>query len=392
MRVSALHRRRRSFPILAPVALALLLGGCSPKTDEPAAMTTPVQEKREAFSLVWKLNVGAMHERLRPTLSGEILCTISYNGTVVFTRLDGRVESKIIMLSEDGGSGYSAGLGCNKQYVAAVRKDGRLVVANRQGDIVWEKDLKTRVFGSPLISKGRLYVLGLDGRLVAYTVRQGNELWRYVSPVQNLIRTPLDSSPIEVDGQIYAGIDNGILVAIRAFDGKVSWENAVASPVGTNSISRILDVTTPASYDGAVCASAYQSGVGCFQSQNGTPVWTGEVETARRVALSADGTRLYASAINGDLHAFDARTGDSLWRVKTKHSNLSAPVFVAGAVVVGDGGGRLYAYSADDGELINEVNLNSDRIIFLQAVAGENGADVYGLTLRGDLFVARMDA
>ena len=53
----------------------------------------------------------------------------------------------------------------------------------------------------------------------------------------------------------------------------------------------------------------------------------------------------------GHLHAFDAETGEELWR-NEESAGASGPLVLGGAVVVGGGDGRLRAFDAEDGSLM----------------------------------------
>jgi hypothetical protein len=64
--------------------------------------------------------------------------------------------------------------------------------------------------------------------------------------------------------------------------------------------------------------------------------------------LLADGT-LYVSAMDGGVHAFDARSGAPRWTAHTGGYCHSSPVLAEGRVVVGSADGHVYAFDARTG-------------------------------------------
>ena len=58
---------------------------------------------------------------------------------------------------------------------------------------------------------------------------------------------------------------------------------------------------------------------------------------------------IYVGSRDGDLHAVDARRGDSVWRLTTRDRIEGTPAFGGGLVYIGSGDGNLYAASANTG-------------------------------------------
>ncbi len=371
-----MRRSNLLFPLLM-----LAVGGCGIAPSEPLS-----PDHSATIRVQWDASVGDMSPLLQPTVTRDgHICTVSANGRVSYLNAETGERARLeINLPHERNDDYIAGAGCAEDYVAAVSGDGWLRVHHIVNGLAWQKDLKSRVFGKPLIAKGKLYILGLDGRLLAFTLRRGRELWRYVSPLENLVRTPLDSSLVTDGSTVYGGIDNGAIIALDQANGRVLWENTVSLPSGNNEIANILDVTTPILFGNLACATAFQSGVACFNSNSGERLWHYLLPSQRRAALSSDGSQLFATDADGIVYAFNSRNGELLWRQKTDNV-LSAPVAVNGMVLVGDTGGSIYAYSADSGELVTLLGLSGSAIIDVQRMPGSN-ENILALSLDGNLY------
>jgi outer membrane protein assembly factor BamB len=96
--------------------------------------------------------------------------------------------------------------------------------------LVWQKDLGTS-YGAPAISRGRLFQFDRFGnfaRLYALNAETGEELWRYEykTAYEDLYgyNNGPRCSPIVDEERVYAfGVD-GVLVCVRAADGKPIWK------------------------------------------------------------------------------------------------------------------------------------------------------------------------
>jgi outer membrane protein assembly factor BamB len=77
----------------------------------------------------------------------------------------------------------------------------------------------------------------------------------------------------------------------------------------------------------------------------------GGKDRALRLALApaVDGGRLYAAGADGSVHAFDAASGHSLWRTKTKLNLSAGPAVGNRLVVAGASDGRVVALDAATG-------------------------------------------
>lgn len=309
------------------------------------------EQAKPSLTVVWRRQVGSrVSPFATPGFFGDVICTVATNGEAHFTGIDGNrpIASTVLPPST---ADYFATAGCGPTAIAAIDKDGVLLVANHRGEEIWKKDLRTGVVAAPRIVGRRLLTLGLDGRLSAYALRQGKPLWWYLSPLRNTLRTAVPSQPLIVNRTIYTGLNNASVVAVDLANGNVIWENIIALPLHSNFILNIQDTTAPAGNAQIVCAAAYQGGVACFDAKNGERFWNKTMSVKTNVALDPAGRLLFVSDQDGTLHAFNAYSGKALWSVETK-ADLSSPVTVAGAVVVGDTNGVLFAYDVNDGALL----------------------------------------
>lgn len=92
-----------------------------------------------------------------------------------------------------------------------------------------------------------------------------------------------------------------------------------------------------------------KDGISCFDRGTGRLLWHRRTAADANGVAAADG-RLFATADDGALRAYDIRTGDLLWSTAHQGKLYAQPLPVDGMVVVGDGLGAVQAYRQSDGK------------------------------------------
>jgi outer membrane protein assembly factor BamB len=125
----------------------------------------------------------------------------------------------------------------------------------------------------------------------------------------------------------------------------------------------------PAYADGKVFAAATDGQVAAFDAANGKSLWNTRVDADISAGVGADiGTVAVASA-KGTLFAFDTATGKQRWKVKLSTEVLSAPAVGSGVVVVRSMDNKIAAYDAETGNRRWIVQRNAPALV-LRAAPG----------------------
>jgi outer membrane protein assembly factor BamB/serine/threonine protein kinase len=174
---------------------------------------------------------------------------------------------------------------------------------------------------SPMVVDGVVYAGGNNGNVYAFNAASGHLDWSYVSP-------PGESGPAVVDGTVYVGSAGG-LYALNAANGHVRW----SYPSGSAESSPVV-------VDGTVYVVGADGNVHALNAANGHVRWSHSITYAGTGLAVADGL-VYVSSIGdiGYVYALDAATGHLSWSFKTGDARESVPVVAAGTVYVGCGNG-----------------------------------------------------
>ncbi len=363
--------------VLLPFMLALAACSSGPERPKPKpfeAISAPIAGRQ-----VWSHSIGGIEFPLSVAVNGEVFTVASSDGTVVALRADNGRE--LWRASVDGR--IVAGVGSDGRFAAVVTRSGELVVLEG-GKTLWRRPIGTKVVTSPLVAGERVFVLGVDRRVIAWDAQEGRKLWQQQRPgdpltlAQGGVLAPFKNTLLVGQGPRLAGLD--------PLDGSVRWDVPVAAPRGTNEVERLADLVGPLLRDGdVVCARAFQSAVGCVNAERGTLMWS-------RNAGGTDGVAGDASVVVGAdasdrVTAWKAASGEVVWSTEALlYRGLGAPLVAGPTVMFDDEQGTVHWLSLDNGQ--TQLRLNTDGSAPAAAPVA-SGTTLLVVTRKGGLFAFR---
>jgi len=363
--------------LLAMLGMAALLGGCgsmpswmpswlggsSSKSAEPA----PLVEFAPSLTprVAWRTSVGSARRAvLQPAVLENAIYAAAGNGTVVRIGPTGeiiwRVDTNTPITGAVGSDGFVVAVGSPRGDVIALGADGKEL---------WRAQVGAAIQSPPLVGRGLVIVRGSDYRVSAFEATSGRRRWNYQRTVPPLTL----SAPSEMSfaGDFVAvGYPSGRLVMLAVANGTVRWDAPVAEPRGATEVERLVDVLgAPRVIGGEVCAAAYQGRIACFEVGNGNLRWAREFSAG--AGLGADANRVYGVDAKSHVAAFASSTGANSWRQeKLLNRDLTTPLALRRAVLVGDYAGYLHFLSPEDGGFLARVPLGSEINATPQAFGG----------------------
>jgi outer membrane protein assembly factor BamB len=288
-------------------------------------------------------------------------------------------EEAVLALEEESGKVVTRADTKKKLSSGIEVGDGRTVVGTLKGEVLafdaatgkeaWTSSVAGEVISPAAISRKTVVVRTADGRIFGLSLADGKRRWVFQRPMPSLLLRS-ESGVKAIDQNVIAGFANGKMIALDIEDGTLVWEVTVAQPRGATDLERITDVAGLPIIDGAnVCAAAFQAKVACFEIQSRNQLWARELSTA--LPLASDARYVYAVDDKGAVHALDKGSGASVWKQdKLLHRKLTAPMVVAGLLVVGDGFGFLHVLSPDDGSIVGRLATDGSAILSMAPAAG----------------------
>ena len=291
--------------------------------------------------------------------------------------------------------------------------DGALYAVHASdGALVWRYDSGGEVARRPVRSGEALFFGNGADNLFAVDRRSGKTLWRvHRSPALGMEVSGY-AGPALDQGVVFFAFSDGHVGAYDARDGSEHWTpvdlSAEAEQSQAGEALRYLDVdTTPVPDDlggssgRVVFVASYAGGVYALAQDHGAPLWKNDKAVGvtelvlwrerAHVALAGEPSyvaggppvprreMLFASSGVTGLWALDPVTGHMLWRVPIPEGGITAPVPIAGALLVGTSRYGAFLLSPLDGRPIDGIDLGSG---FSQAPAAY-GNRAYLLTNAG---------
>jgi outer membrane protein assembly factor BamB len=298
--------------------------------------------------------------------------------------------------------------------------DGALYAVHAaDGRLIWRYDTGAEVTRKPVAVGETLYVANGADNLFAIDRRTAATAWRVHRTPALGMEISGQAGPAYDRGTVFFAFSDGHLGGYDAHDGSERFAPVDLSAEAEQSRGaealRYLDVdTTPVPADlgplgRVVFAASFAGGVFALDADRGAPVWKSEkalgvtdltlwkerAHVPRRT--SPDYVRggppvperqvLLAASGSTGLWGLDPATGRTLWRVPLPEGGMTAPVPVAGAVLVGTTRYGAFLLSPVDGKAIDGIDLGSG---FSQAPA-VYGTRGYMLTNQGTLVGLQID-
>jgi outer membrane protein assembly factor BamB len=223
--------------------------------------------------------------------------------------------------------------------------DGRLYALDpATGAIRWRYNAHRCGWASPSLADGLVFASFIahpschstfrNGELLAFAQSTGRIVWR-----RRL--GPSESSPLAVNGVVYAADQRGWVYAFASESGERLWRTNTGATIKAS----------PTLADGRIFVGDYGGAMLALDASTGRIVWRsgGHGNFYSSAAVSAG--RVFAGALDGGVYAFSAGSGAVLWSFPTGGYVYASPAIWRGLVLVGSYDGSFYALHAESGRL-----------------------------------------
>lgn len=372
--------------VLAVLAVAMVACNSAKKENiqpprELADITPSINVQR-----LWSRGVGDVGGKPGLHMSAAVvdgrLYVANTDGDIL--TLDAASGSEIGCIETDRSLSTTPAVGDDAVAVGSL--DGKLIVLDlASGAERFVTQLSSEVIATPVIAEGRVFVRSHDGRVSAYSLADGNRLW-----IQENTVPPLSlrgNGALRYDrGYVLTGMDDGRLVAFRADDGTPVWQQQVGLSEGRTDLERLADVDGDiAIAEGYVYAVGFDGQAMAIDIASGSPLWSRDLSSVTGVAY---GEQLVISDAKGHVTAMDRSAGGSLWTQEALEYRWPSTAAIAGGyIAVGDLEGYVHWLNPLDGAIVARERPSRDPIRAAPIAIGDT---VYVMTTGGTLAAYRV--
>jgi len=356
--------------ILVMAAIAVLATACD--KDKDVAPPAELVDFDPAVSIdrVWSIGTKGGDDVLRlglqPVAQGERVYVAGHGGDVRALELATGRDIWRASLDLDLSGGPSVGEG----IVVVGSSGGELVALDAEtGAKRWQVSTGGEVLAAPTVAGGIVVVRTVDGRLRGLKAADGVEAWNYEQPVPRLTLRG-NGAPVVDGDMVFAGLDNGKVVALSLATGELLWTTTVAPAQGRTEIERLVDIDSAVRIVGDdVFVVGYQGRIAMLARATGQLWWGRDLSSHRGLAVDSD--TLYVTAADSTVMALSRRDGTPVWSQDSLlRRSVTAPALVDGALVVGDFEGYLHWLDVTTGQLLARGKTGGGRMSNAPVAAG----------------------
>lgn len=359
-----------------------LLSGCSLFSGEEDVVKMsplPTVENQFTPSTAWDVSVGSgigdFYSNLHPAYADSVVYAADRKGTVKAVNADDGKEVWSVNLAEKDGwfsrkaALLSGGLTVSGGHVYVGSEKAQVYALDAgDGSIVWQTTAAGEVLSRPTASDGLVLVHTSNGQLQALDENSGVVKWT-VNLDMPALSLRGESAPAVAYGAAIVGGDNGRVSAVLMQQGQLIWQQRISQATGTTEIDRLSDVdTTPVIVNGVVYALAYNGNLTALDLRSGQIMWKRELGSVNDFIV--DGNRIYIVDQNDRILALTTDGGVTLWtQSDLLHRLLTAPALYNGSLVVGDSEGYMHWVNPEDGRFEAQQKVDSSGFLTEPVVA-----------------------
>jgi len=209
---------------------------------------------------------------------------------------------------------------------------------------------------------------------------------------QVLLRLGL--GPAVDNGIVFAGSDQGELLAVSLDTGKKVWLKKLGVSLSAG----------PGAGHGMVVVGSSKGSIIALDGATGRVLWKTRVNSELLSAPAIGEKVVVMRAVDGRLHGFDARNGTELWSVEQQVPRLSLrgtaiPVIAKEMAISGFDNGKVMAVSLNTGDTVWDTALASphgrtelDRLVDIDSVVRVIGDNVFAAGFQGRTAMLALDS
>ncbi|AIX72880.1 MAG: outer membrane protein assembly factor BamB [Mixta calida] len=361
----------RKYLLSGLISVTLLSGCSLFSGEEDVVKMAPLPKVENQFEPqeVWSTSVGDgigdFYSNLHPAWQNDTVYAADRFGIVkALDASDGKEKWKVNLSTDNGFFSkntpalLSGGVTAAGEHIYIGSERAQVYALNSaDGSVAWQTKVAGEALSRPVVSDGLVLIHTSNGMLQGLDQNSGAVKWT-VNLDMPALSLRGESAPATAFGGAIVGGDNGRVSAVILNQGQIIWQQRISQPSGATEIDRLSDVdTTPVIVNGVVYALAYNGNLTALDLRSGQMLWKREIGSVKDFIVDAG--RIYLIDQDDRVMALNADGGVAIWRQSDLlHRNLTSPVLYNGYIVVGDSEGYLHWLNTDDGRFVAQQKVD----------------------------------
>ena len=252
----------------------------------------------------------------------------------------------------------------DSNYFFFIDERNYLTKINIDGFLIWSVKISNSLNLKPIFYKNQLILKYVNNNIESFDVENGTSIWTYAR--QNPPLSINVQSPITIANDIlYTGYPGGKVVIIEPESGSFLTELTLSRPRGVTEIDRTNDVAGRlAIIDDLLFAASYNGEISAFDRKSGSKFWSRKISSYHGIV--SDKVNLIVPHENDSLFNFEINSGKTVWKNNDlTYRKISTPVIVGEYLLIIDYQGILHILDLNEGERvgIHQFGNNLDSLI-----------------------------
>jgi outer membrane protein assembly factor BamB len=286
-----------------------------------------------------------------------------------------------------GVSGYEGKLYATTGFGTAIAMDAKT------GAELWRKELGSPLRGAPAVADGRVYVLTQDNQLFALAAATGEEIWNAPAISENAGILGAAAPAISGD-TVVVGFSSGELNALRAENGKVTWQDTLARTGRLTALATLTDIDgSPVIDRGRVFAIGHGGRMVALELASGERVWEKSMSGLSTPWVAGD--YIFIVTSDGELVCLMRRDGRVRWLTQLQRYTdpedkkglvrWQGPILASDRLILTSSNGYVVSASPYTGQILSTEKMGEGSS--LPPIIANN--TLYVLTQNADLIAYR---
>lgn len=365
--------------------MVLALMGCASSDDDAKVEISPLPDLASsvATTVVWDTGagdgIGDYWSSLSPEVAyGKVFVAERFGLITAFDQENGkelwqqnlRRVFATGVLKKNNGARLSAGLSSGFDKVFVGSENGVLFALDQNsGEVLWQAQTRGELLSDPTVVDAKVVVNTGAGKVQAFDVETGEELWTYELTLPSLVLRGT-SAAATTQGAAFVGTADGKLAAIFAQQGAPIWEAKLAEASGSNELDRMVDSDAkPLVLGTTLYASAFNGNLAAVEVRSGQIKWKRQYSSYTPMDL--EGNDLYLTDSDGTIYSVNRLNGLETWANSELTGRLvTGPAVLGDYLLVGDFEGYLHILDRETGKLVGRRQIDGSGLYSQPKVEG----------------------